>query len=57
LTLEKRRLRGDLTTLYNNLIGGCIEEVTVMEQEVMALNCTRGGSGWILRKISFQKEQ
>jgi len=31
-------------------------QVTVMEQEEMALNYARGGSVWILGRISFQKQ-
>ena len=31
-------------------------QVTVIGQEVMALSCVREGSGWILGKVSSQKE-
>ena len=38
---------------------GCSATATLLclEQEVMALNCTRGGSGWILGTISYHEEQ
>ena len=45
---QKRRLRGDLMTLYNSLKRGCgkvgfniFSSVTAIELEGMALGCTR----------------
>lgn len=46
------------TLFSSDLKGGCREVgvglfslVRVIEEEVTALSCTRGGSGWILRKF------
>lgn len=33
-----------------------VQQKLETEQEAMALSCNRGGSGWIFRKISSQKE-
>ena len=61
-SLQKRRLRGDLIALATTSLHvvvktlvGHFSQVIAIGQEEMALNCTKGGSGWILGKISPKK--
>jgi len=61
-SLEKRRLRRALTALCYSLKGACseagvslISQVTALRQDVMALSCTTGGSGWMLKKASQEE--
>ena len=54
VSLEKRRLRGETSSPSTTTTW---QEVVVRwGSEVVASSCTRGGSGWILGRISSQKE-